>query len=162
MNELVARRPDCGFKHDDEFAHCPVCGRSGLSGWWCGTCEDWRISRACPECGGVLDAPAEVELGEYPAGSRVRVKFTVRNSGRKPLECPVSADPAITLAARRLALRPGAETSVLAVLDAANLLPGSRAFPIRFQTPVPVETRLVLDVVPAVARLEFAPSGLVF
>src|SRR5215813_2075571 len=100
MDELVARCPDCGFKNETEFAPCPVCGRSGKSDWWCGACEAWRASRACPACSGLLDAPAEVSLGTYPPAGRIPVKFTVRNPGKKLLECPVSADPAVTLASR--------------------------------------------------------------
>src|SRR5581483_12204025 len=96
MDELVARCPDCGFRHETEFAPCPVCGRPELSHWWCGLCSEWCPRRVCPGCAGLLSAPAEIQLGSAPPGTRVPVRFTVRNAGKKTIELPVAADPVVT------------------------------------------------------------------
>ena len=71
MSEMVARCRSCGFEDAAEFAHCPVC--HGESGWWCLACREWRPTRACPACATPLAVPAEVSLGSFPAGSRVRM-----------------------------------------------------------------------------------------
>jgi hypothetical protein len=160
MDELAARCPDCGFRHETEFAPCPVCGRAEVSHWWCGLCSEWCPRRVCPGCAGLISAPAEIHLGPAPPGTRVPVKFTVRNAGRKPVEVPVSADPVVTLAARRIILRPGTEATVLGVVAVGHAPFGRLRCAVRFGTPDPVETNLVVEVVPPVVALAIAPTEL--
>lgn len=161
MDDMVARCPDCGFKHDIQFAPCPACGRSEVSDWWCNACTIWCRHRACPACMGVLVAPGELALGAAPVGTTVLARFTVRNTGKRPLDVPLSADACVSLKANRLTIRAGAEAVVHCQVALGELSTGPHTFVIRYHAPVPVESRLVVEVIPAVTRLEFAPSELI-
>jgi hypothetical protein len=104
-----------------------------------------------------------VHLGSFPPGSRVPVRFTVKNRGKKPLDFSVEPlHPAITLTTRWLYLKPSEEVTVQGTIALGQILPGLRAYRVRFGTPMPAEAELVVEVVPRVVRLEFAPPEVVF
>jgi hypothetical protein len=162
MSEMAARCRACGYEQETEFAPCPVCG-GGSCGWWCGLCREWRESRLCPVCGGLLVVPREVVLGAFPAGTRVPVRFAVRNPGRRPVGfTAVPADPALSLPSSSASVRPGGVAEVVGTLTLGTHAPGRRTYPVRIEAAFPLETRLVVDVVPTVVRLEFTPPEIGF
>jgi hypothetical protein len=115
----------------------------------------------CLSCAGLLHVPGEVELGPHPAGSRLRVQLKVRNTGKKPLAFNVSADdPALSLLTRHLSLQPREERLVNGVLTVSPGTLGRRSYRVRYETHIPLETTLGVEVVPAVARVEFVPPEL--
>ena len=162
MSEMVARCRSCGFEQaGSELAECPVC--RGASAWWCGSCRQWRLERKCPACASQIVVPGEVILGSFPPGSRVLFRFTVHNRGKKALTLPVeSLHPALGLKHRVLHFLPDEYVEVTGAIGLGQLLPGPRSYRIRFNTETPVETELVLEVVPLVRRLEFVPSEVIF
>ena len=158
MSEIAARCRECGYEQFSEFARCPVCA-AAASAWWCGACREWRDSNLCLGCGGALTVPREIELGSFPPGAAVPVRFSIRNPGKKPLDFSISpGDLAVYFPGSRRTLRPGESTEVHGTLRLGRYPPGRRAFKVRFDAATPVETGLVVDVVPAVVRLEFTPS----
>src|SRR5262245_48174183 len=115
MSGVVARCRSCGFEQAGELADCPVC--LGASGWWCSACLEWRADRRCPACAGMLVTPAAVDLGAFPPGSRVPVRFTVKNRGKRSVGCPVdSLHPALSLNAHWLRLDRGESAEVTGTL----------------------------------------------
>lgn len=155
MVEVMARCQQCGFEQAAEFELCPVC--LGPPGWWCPGCRSWLPIRKCTVCTGAVIVLDEIRLGSFPRGTRAPVRFSVRNPGKKTLEFAVtSADSALSLLTRRLVVRPGEEAAVVGAV-ALTGQPGRRTYRVRFETPTPIETTLVLEVVPAEARLEFVP-----
>jgi hypothetical protein len=90
------------------------------------------------------------------------VRFIVENPGKKPLEAGVSTShPSLTLRTRRVSLAPGTTASVIGLL-ALDGQTGKRSYHVRFDGPYPTSTELVVEVVPAVVRVDFTPSELVF
>jgi hypothetical protein len=154
MSVMVARCRSCGFEEPDEFARCRVC--HGSSGWWCADCRDWRPTRACPACVGGLVVPAQLNFGELTPGARVTFSFRVHNSGKKPLDFTVrSVHPALALSVSRKTVKPGGSVEIGGTLTVPSVLPGSHTFLLRYDAAVPAETRIVVEVVPALVKLEF-------
>src|SRR5688572_24546638 len=105
MIDVVARCPDCGTEQADAFPVCFVCLKA--SRWWCRPCANWLAARFCPACNGGVSVPAELALGTAPVGGVVEFRVPARNTGRRPLDCAVTApDPGVALATRRLAVAP--------------------------------------------------------
>lgn len=159
--DVVARCPDCGNEEPHAFPGCAVCGRAIASRWWCHPCNAWLAGRACPVCGGGLGVPAELVLGSGVVGATLPFKFTVRNPGKKSIDCAVySPDSAVTLGGMRLHVAGGGAADVRGTVRLAGGAHGRRTFAVRFDAPVPAETVLIVEAVPAAPRLEFAPSPL--
>ncbi len=160
MDEIVARCQSCGYEDPAIFSTCPVC--HGPSSWWCGTCRSWCASRKCPTCGGTLIVPVEIKLGSFPPGTRVPVRFTVRNPGKRPIEVAItSGNAALSLLTRRLNICSGGEGTIVGAVAIGVVPPGPRYYRIKFETPTPVETELSVQVIPALVRAEFVPSEIV-
>ena len=89
------------------------------------------------------------------------MQFSVRNPGKRLLRCDVvSDDPALSLLTRHLTLRSREELRIVGVLVVGPGSLGRRSYRIRCETPVPAETRLIVDVVPRIAQVEFVPPEL--
>jgi hypothetical protein len=107
--------------------------------------------------------PSVIKLGSFPPGSLVPVRFTVRNPGKRSIEFAIStADPALSLLTRRLVIRSAGEGTVIGAVAVGSIPLGQRSYSIRFETPTPTETKLIVEVVPSLVRLEFVPTDLVF
>lgn len=157
MDEVVARCPDCGMEQATEFANCFVCMKP--SRWWCSACREWRLSRGCPACGGGLGVPAELFLGSWPVGLAIRFTVTVRNPGKKLVGCTVTTvDPGVLIPIPRLLVAPSGKAEVSGRITLPAGLLGRRAFRLRFESPVPAETVLVVEAVEPISRLEFLPA----
>jgi hypothetical protein len=102
--------------------------------------------------------PTEIKLGSFPPGSRIPIRFTVRNPGTRSIEFEVTSNnPAVSLLTRRLTARARAEATIIGVVAIGAVAPGQRIYRIRFEIPTPLETNLVVEVVPAFVRVEFVP-----
>lgn len=162
MSDIVARCTACGYEQPTTFPRCPVCGGTP-AGWWCVPCHDWRPSQLCSACSGFLLVPPVIELGSFPAGSRIAVNFRVRNPGKKPIEFTVYPDgDELAFPSARRTVRAGESVEVHGTLALGEFAPGRRTYAVRFEAPVPAETTVAVQVVPAVRRLEFAPAGVAF
>jgi hypothetical protein len=160
MTETVTRCRSCGYEQLMEFDRCPVC--HGAPGWWCGACVEWRSANSCSTCGGMLHVAPEVNLGAFPSGSLVPFRFEVRNPGKKPIDFSLyPGDVALTVPAHRRTLRPAQSIDIAGTLALGPFTPGRRTYKIRFDGPVPCETELVVEIVPALVRLEFIPPEIV-
>ncbi len=157
MDEIVARCPACGFEDSAPFPKCAVCLQP--SQWWCRACRRWLIQRACPVCSGWLDSPGDIFLGRFPTGLTIHFKFNARNAGTKPIECPVtSPNPEVTLTTRRIVVQPGRIADIRGQIKLVPGPDGPRVFRIELAAPIPSETRLAVQVVPAAPRIDFYPS----
>ncbi|MCE9565412.1 MAG: hypothetical protein K8U57_25595 [Planctomycetes bacterium] len=163
MSEIAARCRDCGYEQYTEFPSCPVCGAASSS-WWCGSCREWRDNKACSVCNGSLVVPREVNLGAFPVGSHIPVRFVVRNPSKKPVDFEIEAhDTALSLPVGGRTLRGFESADVHGTLHLlARFPPGPLQLKVQFNTAIPAETTLVVRVVPAVVRLDFAPAEAVF
>src|SRR5262245_4225994 len=161
MSGMVARCRSCGFEQTGELADCPVC--LGASDWWCSACLAWRTAKSCPACAGLLLVPAQVELGALPPGSRLPVRFVVKNRGKRSVACSVdSLHPALALTTHWLRLEPAEVGEITGTLILGQLLPGPHSYRVRFGVAAPTETELLVEVVAPLARLEFFPRELAF
>ncbi|MBN9122006.1 MAG: hypothetical protein J0I06_23165 [Planctomycetes bacterium] len=159
MDDVVARCPDCGREHAEEFARCDWCGRNAPSRWWCAACTDWRAARACPACAGGVAVPSELNLGPCVVGARVTFQFSARNAGKKPRTCLVeSAAGDVALVNSRFVLPAGGTATVSGEIVVPEKPLGRRNFRlVTFDGTALSETWVVLEAVSAAPRLEFLP-----
>jgi hypothetical protein len=160
MDDVVARCPDCGTEQNEAFAHCFVCLTA--SRWWCRACQGWLAARACAACGGGVNVPSELALGPCTIGTTVAFKVTARNPGRKLVSCTVaSPDPGVAITNPRLLVPAGGSMDVRGGITLPPGVLGPRTFRLLFNAPVPAETRLVVEALAPVPRLEFFPEAVV-
>jgi hypothetical protein len=161
MSDIAARCRSCGYEQTDEFPQCPVCGATG-SFWWCLACREWRDSRACPTCGGFLIIPETLDLGSHPLGTRVPLCIPIRNPGNRLLEFSIYPDDfAVSLPVGPRGLRGRDSSEVHGSLLLEDLPPGRKTYTVHFMGRAPIQTTLVVNVVPPAPRIEFSPTVLV-
>jgi hypothetical protein len=157
MDEVVARCPDCGTEQNEAFANCFVCLTA--SRWWCRACQGWLAARLCPVCGGGVSVPAELLLGPCTLGTTVAFKVTARNPGKKLVSCTVtSPDRGVAITNPRPVVPAGGSIDVRGGITVPPGALGPRTFRLVFEGPVPTETRLVVEALAPVPRLEFFPA----
>jgi hypothetical protein len=175
MGDLVARCPDCGREHPEEFAQCDWCGRRAPSRWWCVACADWRPTRGCPACGGELVVPPELILGSVVVGVPVPFEVNVYNPGKKPVTCAVSSsNGSVTVPQPHFIVPAGRVGLVRGTITVPPEPVGWRSFWLRFdigrgvrgepagasplECAASAELKLLVHVQPADPRLEFLPA----
>ncbi len=160
MADVVARCPDCGREAPAPFAPCDWCGRKEPSRWWCAVCTDWRATAACPACAGGLGVPSEIVLGTRVVGTTAPFEVTLRNLGKKPVNCVVaSPESGVTIPHPWPVVPAGGAVAVRGTVAVPPGPLGRRA--IRLITSgnsALFETLLVLEAEAPAPRLEFDPA----
>ena len=122
-----------------------------------------RDERFCPACASLIAIPGELHLGSFPAGTRVPMRIAIRNRATRTVSFPVtSLHPALVVMPRIMHLAAGAMGEVSGLISIGQLLPGPHRYRVRFETSTRPETVLLVEVVPPIVRLEFAPAEIVF